>query len=254
MQLVQEIDIPVKEIELGLDSEKEVSPYIVFDHRTYMGIEAHIFTASHAALWIPELNQNGDVEVRLFDSVPTHMNSEDRKDAWNRLMISISTLFGNLKSYRSCLMNGYIPPIIWAHHNFQWYHQTREAPFHGPQRTNEFLDAVDESIRYYIAKINECGFATIESCSGLLDEHPDRDPYWPYVMLDDRAYPGVTAHLFTLADMALWIPSYAPHRFDVYIKKRKSDSHLIAWKRLVDSAKLLSTLLCEYSRSSTQHE
>ena len=144
-----------------------------------------------------------------------------------------------------------MPHIIWAHYDRQWYHQTRDAPYHGTCDTYEFLDVVDESIRQYVKKLNEFGFTTIESCSGLIEEHPDRDPYWPYVMLSDRVYPGITAHLFTLADMALWIPNYAPHRFDVYIKKRKNDSHRSAWERLVDSAEILNNLLCDHRGNMT---
>ncbi|MBE0526073.1 MAG: hypothetical protein IH631_03965, partial [Candidatus Thorarchaeota archaeon] len=126
------------------------------------------------------------------------------------------------------------------------YRELRRAPYHEKKNLSDFIDYVDTSIRNHVAALNNYGFDTIESCSGLPQDHPDRNPYRPYVMLDERAYPNCIPHFFTLADIADWIPSYAPHNFDVYIRIQRHNPVGEAWNRLVQSARDLHLLLKPY--------
>jgi len=223
--------------------EKSIEqPMIIFDHRSYPGVEAHVVTAANSALWIPKLDDNGDV----FVYYPYSTNNEEHLFAWERLLGVLDKLAGLLHTYRNRVLAGHLPGIIWAHHEIEWYRGLRRAPYHEQQNPSNFIDYVDPSIRNHIIDLNEYGFDTVESCSGLLQDHPDRDPYRPYVMLDERAYPNCIPHFFTLAEIADWIPSYAPHNFDVYIRIQHHDNIREAWNRLVQSARNLHTLLKPY--------
>ncbi|MFQ5884386.1 MAG: hypothetical protein ACE5IO_04725, partial [Thermoplasmata archaeon] len=72
------------------------------------------------------------------------------------------------------------------------------------------LDSVDPSIHDIIAELNELGLTTSSSCSGLLEDHLDREPQEPYVLFIVD-YPGATHHLFTMAHMAGWRADYGPN-------------------------------------------
>ena len=128
----------------------------------------------------------------------------------------------------------------------EWYRELRRAPYHKQQNASTFIDYVDPSIRDHIMALNDYGFDTIENCSGLPQDHPNRSPYRPYVMLNERAYTGCIPHFFTLADIANWIPSYAPHNFDVYVRIQQHQPIREAWSRLIRSARNLHTLLKPY--------
>jgi hypothetical protein len=122
----------------------------------------------------------------------------------------------------------------------------RNAPYREHQDASSYIDYVDYAIRNHIIALNENRFVTVESCSGLPKDHPDRDPYRPYVMLDERAYPNCIPHFFTLANIADWIPSYAPHNFDIYLRAKNNNSIEESWNRLAKSAELLHSLLKPY--------
>jgi hypothetical protein len=77
-------------------------------------------------------------------------------------------------------------------------------------------------------------------------DHRDREPYLPYVMFDERAYQRFSAHLFTLADISGWIPSYGPHNFDIEIRLLDSTDAEARWDKLVTSARTLACLLQHY--------
>ncbi|MGY5873420.1 MAG: hypothetical protein RTV72_14310 [Candidatus Thorarchaeota archaeon] len=226
----------------GLSEEIEEQPMIVFDHQIYPGVEAHVFTAAHCALWIPKLDENGDVVVYY----PLSTNKEEHILAWERLLGVLGKLSELLRTYRDRVLSGCLPCIIWAHHEIEWYRGLRIAPYHKQQNPSSFIEYVDPSIRNHITDLNEYGFDTVESCSGLSQDHPDRNPYRPYVMLDERAYPNCIPHFFTLADIADWIPSYAPHNFDVYIRIQRHNPIVEAWNRLVQSARVLNSILKPY--------
>ncbi len=226
----------------GLIEESAEQPMIIFDHRSYPGVEAHVVTAANSALWIPKLDDNGDVIV----SYPSSTDNEEYLLAWERLFGVLGKLTGLLHTYRTRVLAGRFPSIIWAHHEIEWYRELRRAPYHEKQNTSNFIDYVDPSIRDHITALNDYGFDTIESCSGLLQDHPDRTPYRPYVMLDERAYPSCIPHFFTLADIADWIPSYAPHNFDVYIRIQRHHPIVESWNRLIRLARILDSILKPY--------
>lgn len=239
-----------KRVQLGVLSRIDEVPYVVLSHTVYPGVEAHLFTAADAALWIPAFTSLGDVVLyepkELDEGKSPDALESTRSEAWQRLFTAVEKIANLLTSYREYVDQGYIPSMVWAHHEAEWYLGIREAPDHESRPVDEFLDYVDVSIRPHIRELNELGFITIESCSGLADDHADREPYRPYVMFDDRAYIDVSAHLFTVADIAQWIPSYAPHGFDVVVHQRVGEDTENAWNRLVEVARVLAPLLKQY--------
>ncbi len=240
--LLRNYGFEVLAVSTGLSEKSEEQPMIIFDHRSYPGVEAHVVTAAHSAFWIPKLDDNGDIIVYH----PLSTNTEEHLNAWEWLFRVLSKLSQLLHPYRDRVLSGHLPGIIWAHHEKEWYRELRKAPYSDQQPTSDFIEYVDPSIRDHITSLNDCGFATIESCSGLAQDHPDRDPYRPYVMLDERAYPNCIPHFFTLADIAGWIPGYAPHNFDVYIQIQRHHPIVEAWNRLVQSARVLDSILKPY--------
>jgi hypothetical protein len=240
--LLRTYGFDVLSVATGLSDEPEEYPIIVFDHQSYPGAEAHVVTAAHCALWIPKLDANGDVIVYY----PPSSQNEEHLLAWNRLLGVLDKLSELLHTYRDSVLAGRLSGIIWAHHEIEWYRGLRRAPFHEQQNPSDFIDYVDHSIRNHIVALNNYGFDTVESCSGLPQDHLDRNPYRPYVMFDERAYPNCSPHFFTLADIADWIPSYAPHNFDVYIRIQRHNPVRESWNTLVQSAKELHSLLKPY--------
>ncbi|MGY5879761.1 MAG: hypothetical protein RTV31_05900 [Candidatus Thorarchaeota archaeon] len=226
----------------GLVEEFVEQPMIIFNHLSYPGVEAHVVTAANSARWIPKLDDNGDVIVYY----PLSTNNEEYLLAWERLLGVLGKLVGLLHTYRNRVLSGRLSGVIWAHQEIEWYRELRRAPYHEKQDPFNFIDYVDPSIRNHIAALNDYGFDTLESCSGLPQDHPDRRPYRPYVMLDERAYPSCIPHFFTLADIADWIPSYAPHNFDVYIRIQRHHPIVEAWNRLIHSARVLDSFLNPY--------
>ncbi len=226
----------------GFSNNTTIHPTLIIDHQSYPGVEAHVVTAANSALWVPKLIDTGDVSLVH----PQSFNIEERHLAWERLLETLTRLSNSLCSYRNRISDGWIPSILWAHHDGDWYRDRSTAPYYEQPDTSTFIEYVDPSIRDHIVSLNEYGFPTLESCSGLLHEHPDRDPYRPYVMLTERAYPNCIPHFFTLADIADWIPTYAPHNFDVYIRIHKQTPIEESWNRLVNSARILHTLLKTY--------
>ncbi len=240
----------VRTLNLGLGAQDSDVPHIVLGHEVYLGVEAHLFTIADSALWLPVFRQSGDVIIyrprELDKGSSGTILKKARSNAWRRLLTAFEQLTDLLKPYMKWVDQGAIPKVVWAHHEAQWHLGLRDAPDHEPPSIDAFLEYVDKSIRLYIREINALGFATKESCSGLLDDHPDREPYQPYVMFDDRVYPDVSAHLFTLADIAQWIPSDGPHGFDVMIQQSIGDDIPAAWNRLVIASRALSSMLKQY--------
>lgn len=216
--------------------------YLVIDHLTYPNVEAHLFTAADAAGWKPEFLVTDD--VRLTRS--RGRSHDDLRRNWVSLIEALRKLSRYLQPFQERIRQGDLPSVIWSHAFRGWHRRSWEAPVHPIESPDRFIHYVDVSIRKHITKLNELGFGTMESCSGLLKDHPDREPYWPYVMFDERTYPGIAPHLFTLADIAGWIPTLAPHNFDIYVKVRRGDDIPEAWRRLVGSAVKLDDLLHEY--------
>ena len=240
----------IMEVQLGLGSKLDAIPYIILSQDVYPGVEAHLFTIADAALWIPALTTRADVILyrpRSFDEDKGASAVEQtRCQAWEKMLASFKRMSSILAPYRERLREGYIPTDIWVHYDSEWHRNIREAPEPEPRPVREFIHYVDPSIRTHIRALNENGFSTIESCSGLPNEHLDRSPYRPYVMFDERAYLGVGAHIFTLADIAGWIPCCAPHGFDIVIQQRIDDEIEDAWNRLIVATRVLSDLLTKY--------
>ena len=228
-----------------LDTEDQLTECelkIVISHLSYPNVEAHVFTAADAAGWIPRLDSAGDIEI----SHPL-LKSEDERDlALTELLGSVKLLMGRLRDFRQNITKGEIPDTIWAHYEPRWHRALWSPPQYTPRRVEDFISYVDPSIRTHVSQLNNLGFGTIESCSGLLEEHPDREPYWPYVMFDERTYPGAAPHLFTLSDIAGWEANYAPHNFDIYLRVRKGEMILQSFDRLVESATFLWSLIKNY--------
>lgn len=215
---------------------------VTFDRLTYPNAEAHLFTAGDAALWTPCFSDSYDVVLRKELS----LGEDGILAEWSRLLSRIAQLATHLADYRNRVRHGDYPSVIWAHTDRAWHRREWSIIPHPLPDPEDFIHYVDVSIRSHILTLNELGFGTMESCSGLKQEHTDRDPYWPYVMFDERSYPGIAPHLFTLADMASWVPTLAPHSFDVYLKVMKGDKVADAWDRLIASASTLYDFLASY--------
>ena len=215
---------------------------LTIDHHSYPNVEAHLFTAGDAAGWCPTFSDAYDVVLRR-ESVSRISKPEKE---WQTLLSRTEDLMELLTDYRNRIQRGDYPSVMWAHTNRGWHRREWNPAPHPVPEPKEFIHYVDESIRPHILKLNELGFGTMESCSGLKEEHPDRDPYWPYVMFDERTYPGIVPHLFTLADAAGWVATLAPHSFDVYLKVKRGDDLKKAWDRLVASAAAVSGFLATY--------
>lgn len=233
-------------VSLDIEEERTKSKLgVVFSHLSYPNVEAHLFTAADAARWIPRLDSSGDIEI----TYPLRSMRCSRESALGELRESINILMNRLRLFKEDLSKGDIPDTIWAHQEPKWHRALWSPPRYSSRPVEEFISYVDPSIRQYISQLNELGFGTIESCSGLLEDHLDREPYWSYVMFDERAYPGAAPHLFTLNDIAGWDVSYAPHNFDIYLRVRKGEDILESWKSLVESATFLESFIRNYRES-----
>ncbi|KXH70519.1 MAG: hypothetical protein AM326_04265 [Candidatus Thorarchaeota archaeon SMTZ-45] len=237
---LSKFDLVVNHFSTALDNGLEERPLIEFDRSSYPGFEAHLFTIADAAQWMPELNS--EENVVLFG--PESMSNQ--YESWMRLLDFVNEVMNSLDDYRQELKHGIIPTTHWIYNENRWYRKNWEGPNHRFKPVNEFLYSVDESIQAHIKSLNALGFPTTQSCSGLKKDHPNRDPYLPYVMFDERAYPRSSAHLFTLADMTGWIPSYGPHNFDIEFRLHDSEDAERFWDRLVMNARRLAELLQDY--------
>lgn len=240
----------IKKVELGAGSELDTIPCLVLNHDIYPGVEAHLFTIADSAFWIPALTPTADVLLfrpRSLNEAKSASHIERAGyQAWEKLLTAFKRMSTLLAPYREKLDEGYIPTGVWAHYDSEWYRKIREAPEPEPRPVSEFIQHIDASIRTHIRTLNENGFSTIESCSGLPSDHLDRVPYRPYVMFSERAYVGVCAHLYTLADIAGWNPCCAPHGFDIVIRQRIGDEVEDAWNRLAIATRALSRLVGDY--------
>ncbi|MFW9767258.1 MAG: hypothetical protein ACFFF9_01255 [Candidatus Thorarchaeota archaeon] len=228
----------VTDYTLGIDSDNR--PQIEFDHTSYPGIEAHLFTIADVSSWEPELLSSANV---LLSSLS---NDSDKFKTWMKLLTTLEDVMKSLEQYKQGLLHGIIPSSPWVYYEIQWYRKNWEGPQHELIPVESILHLIDESIKPHIKELNELGFQTTQSCSGLAKDHLDRDPYLPYVMFDERIYPRSSAHLFTLADISGWIPSYGPHNFDIELQLNSADGAERFWDKLVETARLLASLLQAY--------
>jgi hypothetical protein len=240
---LQKYNLVVNHFDLGIDGD--VRPQIEFDHSSYPGVEAHLFTIADASSWQPELTPSANVILHELS------NEDDQYNSWNKLLETMDTIMSSLEEYQQGLMHGIIPSSHWIYHEIQWYRKNWEGPPHELTPVESILHLIDESIKKHIKELNELGYQTTQSCSGLAKDHTDREPYLPYVMFDERIYPKSSAHLFTLADISGWIPSYGPHNFDIELKLASEEGAERFWDILVKSAKELTSLLQDYRARHT---
>ena len=243
IKTLSKFDLVVNQFSLALDEPLEHSPFIEFNRMSYPGFEAHLYTIADASHWKPEINETGDVIL----SRPK--NESDLSKSWLRLMAVTLEIMGALENYRNGLKQGLIPTTHWMYHEIRWYRRNWDESPHQLKPPEDFLYSVDESIQSNIKELNDLGFSTTQSCSGLAKDHADRDAYLPYVMFDERTYPRASAHLFTLADMTGWIPSYGPHNFDIEFILYTAEGAEKFWDNLVISARRLADLLRDYRES-----
>jgi len=218
----------------------EEIPTLIFDRTSYPGFEAHLFTIADATLWTPEFGPDSSV-VLTFPK-----DTASSKESWSNLITVTHEIMKALEQYRQGLTHGIIPSTHWVYHETRWYRENWEGLPHELQPADDFLYSVDESIKPHIKELNDIGFPTTQSCSGLKRDHIDRDPYLPYVMFDERMFPRTSAHLFTLADITGWIPSYGPHNFDIEFRLHTPEDSERFWDDLVVTARRLANLLHEY--------
>lgn len=237
IKTLSQYDLMVNHFSASSDS---ASSYIEFNHASYPGVEAHLFTIADAASWQPELTSSSDVILK------GPANESDRGNEWNDLLSILQDVMESLTTYRQGLMHGIIPSSHWVYHEFRWYRENWEGPLHELKSADSFLHLVDKSIRYHMKELNDLGFPTTQSCSGLAKDHADREPYQPYVMFDERIYPRTSAHLFTIADITGWLPSYGPHNFDIEFQLKDAEGAERFWDALVISAREMALLLKDY--------
>ena len=240
---ISKYDLIVKHFDLALDEDSQKIPYLEFDRASYPGFEPHLFTIADAAMWTPELSSTDEVLLT------GPRDSTSPYDSWMKLLNMINQIMKYLEFYRQEMKHGIFPSTNWLFNENQWYRRNWERPQYKVLEVDEFLPSVDESIRAHIKELNDLGFPTTQSCSGLEKDHSDREPYLPYVMFDERAYQRSSAHLFTLADIAGWIPSYGPHNFDIEFRLLDSTDAEARWDKLVASGRSLVRLLQDYRTS-----
>ncbi|PNX51450.1 MAG: hypothetical protein BV458_11510 [Thermoplasmata archaeon M9B2D] len=247
-KVLRNSDLSVKELCTGLDYGSSEIPAVVVDRLSYPGVEAHLFTIADAAQWKVEFTDEHDVLLSRPSTKTEDIAElvEGNAQAWNRLISILSCIMESMHLYKLNITRGEFATVIWGHHATEWHREMWESKAHEYVHPADFIEYVDTSIRAQITELNSLGFATIESCSGLLIDHPDREPYKPYVMFDERSYHGSAPHFFTLGDMAGWESMYAPHGFDVYIRVFSKDDIVAAWSRLMSKARILSPLLSRY--------
>jgi hypothetical protein len=238
-------DLVVNQFNIGFTDGLEC-PHIEIDHNSYPGVEAHLFTIADAASWQPGLTSSANV-------ILTGPRDESiRYDSWTKFLSIAQDILESLEQYRQGLRHGIIPSSHWIYHEIKWYRKNWDGPPHELKPAESFLHLVDESIRYHIKELNDLGFLTTQSCSGLAKDHTDRDAYLPYVMFDERTYPRSSAHLFTIADITGWIPSYGPHQFDIEFRLADAEGAKKFWDSLVACAKKMTTLLHDYRSHHTR--
>ncbi len=246
IKALSKFDLMVNRFSLALDERPNNAPVLEFNRNSYPGFEAHLFTIADASLWNPELNSESDIV--LTGPEDCHKSHE----SWLKLLSVAKEVLESLEQYRQGLKHGIIPSTHWVYHETRWYRENWEGQPHELKPTEDFIYSVDESIKSHINELNELGFPTTQSCSGLAKDHPDREPYLPYVMFDERMFPRSSAHLFTLADITGWIPSYGPHNFDIEFRLPGPDGSERFWNNLVKSARRLAELLHDYRNDFKQ--
>lgn len=239
-ELLDHWDVPCKDLNYVVSNDPDDIPYLILDHDSYSGCEAHFFTVADLALWIPELLPSEDVvlyyPLRLLDDKHPDALSRRRAILWEILALHFDE---TMHKIRVAGAHKFDSTDTWAHNEKDWAAGIFEIPENTPIPIDKILRRVDSSIRDTILELNKAGFATIESCSGLKKDHEGSKPFQPYVAFDDEYYHDVSAHLFTMAELAGWDPCWGAHGFEVLIYATdESEKELEkAWKKLGEVAR-----------------
>ncbi len=245
-------EIPYIDLNYVTSNKQDDIPYVILGGDAYRGCKAHFFTIADMTLWIPELLPSGNVVLyyplrRLDDKHPDALLRR-RTFSWEFLTMNFDDIMHK------------------AQHSFEstdsWAHNEREPegyfeiPENMPIPIDKILGRVDSSIKEHILELNKAGFATIESCSGLKKDHEGDAPLPAYVCFDDEYYHDVSAHLFTLAELAGWDPCWGAHGFDVLLYALTDNNKELekAWERFGNVAKELGEELTEYRSLVEQRE
>jgi len=195
-----------------------------------------------ASFWIPEFTP-GDRVVLYYP----WGSDDEKRSAWERLLESAVVMSRQLAGYRERIQRGLQGVSVrWAHGEKVW-EQLLTPPVQQPliPEANRW----EKSIMAHITVLRNCGFVAKYAYSGLTKDHPTVKVLdLPTVWFDDESYIGVDAHLFTLADMAQWLPSFGEHGIDVIMElsTRDQEETRIGWKRLASEASTLKRLLRGY--------
>ncbi|MEM4735455.1 MAG: hypothetical protein QXS20_07035 [Candidatus Thorarchaeota archaeon] len=247
----------VVETHLPREGYGVATPTIVVDRTSYPGVEAHMVTIADIAGWRASLDEHGDVVISACRTTNDTGSTDIRpyREACARLISAVEGLVPHLARCRQELEEGHFPTLIWGQSTREYFRLDREAPPHEPPDVNSFIDRVDVSIRPHIVELNQLGFITLECCSGLPGDHPDREPWHSYVMFDEMTHENAAPHVFTLGDMAGWTVLRGRYNFDIEMRVRGDDDIKPAWERLVGEARVLAQMLAPrygwYLRSST---
>ncbi|MHA1137061.1 MAG: hypothetical protein ACTSSE_11300 [Candidatus Thorarchaeota archaeon] len=269
-KLVREIfehwQIPSIDLNYAVNNDPNDIPYVVLGSEVYRGCEAHYFTIADMSLWIPELLPSGDVVIyyplrKLEDTHPDALLRR-RTLSWEFLTINFEEIMERLwiksKSENESTdewvhnekdLEGYLVSFPFpTGKKLEHAYSSIIGPENAPIPIDKILKQVDGSIKEQILELNKAGFATTESCSGLKQDHEGDAPFPAYSCFNDEHYLDVSAHLFTLAEIAGWDPCWGDHGFDVLLyavgdteKEREK-----AWERLQDSGRKLGEELSEY--------
>ncbi len=256
-ELFKSWKIPCVDLNYAVSSELNDIPYVVLGKDAYRGCEAHFFTIADKSLWIPELLPSGDIvlyypirDMRDHENLDSLM--QRRAFAWELLIDAFEETFELLflkARYKQDSTD------VWAHQEKEDV-ISYEVPENMPIPIDKILKKVDRSIKDPILALNKVGFVTIESCSGMKKDHGGDAPFPAFVCLDDEYYHDVSAHLFTLAELAGWDPCWGAHGYDVFLYA-VTDSEIEkekAWIRLSEVAEQLGGELREYQKLTEPHQ
>jgi hypothetical protein len=217
-------------------------PHVVLTQSSYPGFEAHLFTMADASFWIPEFTPDDGVVLYY-----PWGSDDEKRSAWERLLESVVVMCRQLADYRERAQRGLQSvPVRWAHGEKVWEELLRLAV---KQASTPETDHWEKSIVAHVTALCNCGFVAKYAYSGLIKDHPTVKVLdFPTVWFDDEIYIGVDVHLFTLAHMAQWVPSFSEHGIDVIMElpTRDQDETRIGWKRLASAASALKRLLRGY--------
>ena len=232
----------VAQVSSGFSNDATRLPHVVLTGSSYPGFEAHLFTIADASFWIPEFTPDNKVVLYY-----PWGSDDEKRSAWERLLESAIVIGRALAEYRRRTQRGaHSVPVRWAHTEKGWQELLRLA---AEQSLTPETDDWEESIAAHIVTLCSSGFVAKYAYSGLTKDHPTMKVLdFPTVWFEDENYIGVDAHLFTLADMAQWVPSFGEHGIDVIMEMpiRDLEEARKGWKRLTSVASTLKCLLRGY--------